>query len=106
MNERLKATLFAALMSLASIIFILYYTDADISWELISRVNGWFLFLAVALHVLSWMLYALRLKLLASMAGHQITFPLSFRCTLASNFLAAITPSSAGGGPANQIPGR
>ncbi|WP_348303260.1 flippase-like domain-containing protein [Methanothrix sp.] len=99
MNERLKATLFAALMSLASIIFILYYTDADISWELISRVNGWFLLLAVALHVFSWILYSLRLKLLASMAGHQITFPLSFRCTLASNFLAAITPSSAGGEP-------
>jgi len=99
MNERLKATLFAALMSLASIIFILYYTDADISWELISRVNGWFLLLAVALHVFSWMLYALRLKLLASMAGHEITLPLSFRCTLASNFLAAITPSSAGGEP-------
>jgi len=91
--------LFAALMSLASIIFILYYTDADISWELISRVNGWFLLLAVALHVFSWMLYALRLKLLASMAGHEITLPLSFRCTLASNFLAAITPSSAGGEP-------
>ncbi len=91
--------MFAALMSLASIIFILYYTDADISWELISRVNGWFLLLAVALHVFSWMLYALRLKLLASMAGHEITLPLSFRCTLASNFLAAITPSSAGGEP-------
>jgi hypothetical protein len=45
------------------------------------------------------MLYALRLKLLASMAGHEITLPLSFRCTLASNFLAAITPSSAGGEP-------
>jgi uncharacterized protein (TIRG00374 family) len=99
MNERLKATLFAALMSLVSIIFILYYTDADISWELLSRVNGWFLLLAVALHVFSWMLYALRLKLLASMAGHEITLPLSFRCTLASNFLAAITPSSAGGEP-------
>ncbi|MGV8089813.1 MAG: flippase-like domain-containing protein, partial [Methanothrix sp.] len=99
MNERLKATLFAALMSLVSIIFILYYTDADISWELISRVNGWFLLLAVALHVFSWVLYSLRLKLLSSMAGHQITFPLSFRCTLASNFIAAITPSSAGGEP-------
>lgn len=91
--------MFVALMSLASIIFILYYTDADISWELLSRVNGWFLLLAVALHVFSWMLYALRLKLLASMAGHEITLPLSFRCTLASNFLAAITPSSAGGEP-------
>lgn len=91
--------MFAALMSLVSIIFILYYTDADISWELLSRVNGWFLLLAVALHVFSWMLYALRLKLLASMAGHEITLPLSFRCTLASNFLAAITPSSAGGEP-------
>lgn len=91
--------MFAALMSLVSIIFILYYTDADISWELISRVNGWFLLLAVALHVFSWVLYSLRLKLLSSMAGHQITFPLSFRCTLASNFIAAITPSSAGGEP-------
>jgi len=99
MNERLKATLFAALMSLASIIFILYYTDADISWEMISQVSGAFLMLAVGLHVLSWMLYALRLKLLVSMAKHEISFPLSVRCTLASNFLAAITPSSAGGEP-------
>lgn len=99
MNERLKATLFAALMSLVSIILILYYTDADISWETISRVNGWFLILAVALHVLTWIFYSLRLKLLVSMTGHQISFPFSFRCTLASNFLAAITPSSAGGEP-------
>ena len=99
MNGRLKATFFAALMSLVSIILILYYTDADISWEMISRVNGWFLILAVALHVLSWVFYSLRLKLLASMAGHEISFPLSFRCTLASNFLAAITPSSSGGEP-------
>ncbi len=99
MNERLKATLFAALMSLASIIFILHYTDADFSWEMITRVSAGFLIMAVGLHVLSWMIYALRLKLLASMAGHQISFSLSFRCTLASYFLAAITPSSAGGEP-------
>jgi len=99
MNERLKAILFAALMSLVSIVFILYYTDADLSWEMISRVSAGFLMLAIGLHVLSWMIYALRLKLLASMAGHPISFPLSVRCTLASNFMAAITPSSAGGEP-------
>lgn len=99
MNERLKATLFAALMSLVSIILILYYTDADINWEMIAHVSAGFLILAVALHVLSWIFYSLRLKLLVSMTGHQISFPLSFRCTLASNFLAAITPSSAGGEP-------
>lgn len=99
MNERLKTTLFAAIMSLVSIIVILYYTDTNISWEMISRVDGRFLLLAVLLHVLSWTFYALRLKLLTSMAGHVIGFNLSIHCTLASNFLAAITPSSAGGEP-------
>ena len=99
MNERLKATSFAILMSLVSIVLIFHYTGADISWDMISRVSGGFMMLAVALHVLSWMIYSLRLKLLASMAGHPIDFSLSFRCTLASSFLAAITPSSAGGEP-------
>ena len=99
MDQRLKATLFAVAMSLVSIAVILYFTDTNINWAIISRIDGKFLILAVVLHMLSWTFYALRLKLLASMAGHGISIPLSIRCTLASYFLAAITPSSAGGEP-------
>jgi len=91
--------LLATLISLASIIIILKYTNANLSWEIISRVDVRFLVLAVILHVCSWIFYSIRLKLLTSMAGHEISLRLSLKTTLASNLLAAVTPSSAGGEP-------
>jgi len=66
---------------------------------MILQVDGKFLALALVLHVFSWVFYAVRLKRLTSLAGHEISFRLSFKSTLASNFLAALTPSSAGGEP-------
>ena len=98
-DERVKAVLLATLISLASIIIILKYTNANISWKIISQVDGRFLVLGLVLHVCSWIFYAIRLKLLTSMAGHEISFRLSLKSTLASNLLAAVTPSSAGGEP-------
>jgi glycosyltransferase 2 family protein len=98
-DERVKAVLLATFMSLASIIIILKITDADISSTVIPHIDGRFLVLAFILHVFCWIFYSIRLKQLASLAGHKISFLLSLRSTLASNFLAAITPSSAGGEP-------
>lgn len=98
-DERTRALLIASFMSLAAIVVILKFTDANISWSMISQVDIEFLALALFLHVLSWVFYAARLKRLTSLAGHEISFRLSFKSTLASNFLAALTPSSAGGEP-------
>lgn len=98
-DERARAILLATFMSLAAVIIILKFTDTNLSWEMISKVDGRFLVLGLVLHVLSWFFYAIRLKVLAALAGHDITFGLSLRSTLASNFLAALTPSSAGGEP-------
>ncbi|RQW80983.1 MAG: TIGR00374 family protein [Methanothrix sp.] len=98
-DERTRALLIASLMSLAAIIFILKFTDANLSWSMIFQVDGRFLVLALALHISSWVFYAVRLQRLTSLAGHEISFRLSFKSTLASNFLAALTPSSAGGEP-------
>lgn len=98
-DERVKAVLLATFISLASIIIILKYTNANLSWEIIYQIDVRFLVLAVILHVCSWIFYATRLKLLASMAGHEISLRLSLKTTLASNLVAAITPSSAGGEP-------
>lgn len=98
-DERIKAVLLATFISLASIIIILKYTNANVSWQMISQVDGRFLILGFILHVSSWFFYSIRLKLLTSMAGHQISFRLSLKTTLASNFVASITPSSAGGEP-------
>ena len=98
-DEKVRAVLLATVMSLASIIIILEFTDTNLSWNLISRVQAKFLALALVLHMFSWIFYAIRLKFLASLAGHEITFRLSLISTLASNFLGALTPSSAGGEP-------
>jgi uncharacterized protein (TIRG00374 family) len=98
-DEKVKAALLATFMSLVSIIIILKFTETNVSWKMISQVQGRFLILAFALHMFSWIFYAVRLKLLASLAGHEITFRLSLVSTLASNFLAALTPSSVGGEP-------
>ena len=98
-DEKVKAALLATIMSLASIIIILKFTETNVSWKMLSQVQGRFLILGLVLHMLSWIFYAVRLKLLASLAGHKISFRLSLISTLASNFLAALTPSSAGGEP-------
>jgi len=98
-DERVKAVLLAVFMSLAAIILILKFTDTNISWKMLTVVQGRFLILGLVLHMFSWIFYAVRLKLLASLAGHEISFRLSLISTLASNFLAALTPSSAGGEP-------
>ena len=98
-DERIKTVLLATFISLASIIIILKYTNVNISWQMISQVDGRFLILGFILHVSSWFFYSIRLKLLTSMAGHKISFRLSLKTTLASNFVASITPSSAGGEP-------
>jgi glycosyltransferase 2 family protein len=98
-DERVKAALLAVFMSLASIILILKFTETNLSWNMLSLIKGRFLILALVFHMFSWIFYAVRLKLLASLAGHKISFRLSLVSTLASNFLAALTPSSAGGEP-------
>ena len=68
-DEKVKAVLLATFMSLASIIIILEFTDTNLSWNLIARVQAKFLVLGLVLHMFSWIFYAVRLKLLASLAG-------------------------------------
>jgi hypothetical protein len=57
------------------------------------------LLLALFLHSLFWLFWALRFKLLASFLQKRISYGYSLLTTIASSFLAALTPSSAGGEP-------
>lgn len=98
-DERTKAVLLATATSLVAIIIIIKFTDAGTSWITLMQIDGGYLLLGVVLHVLSWIFYSIRLRSLADLAGHRISFELALRSTLASNFMAAITPSSAGGEP-------
>ncbi|MGA9097967.1 MAG: flippase-like domain-containing protein [Methanotrichaceae archaeon] len=96
---RLRQVLIAVIISIAAIIVILKFTNTSITYHALSRADIRFVLLALFLHVFSWVFWSLRIQILAALAGHNISFGLAFRTTLASNFLAAMTPSSAGGEP-------
>ncbi len=98
-DGRLRQVLLAVIISVAAIIVILKFTNTSITYNALSRADIRFVLLALSLHVFSWVFWSLRIQILAALAGHNITFSLAFRTTLASNFLAAMTPSSAGGEP-------
>ncbi len=96
---RSKQVILAVIISIAAIIIILKFTNTDITYQALSKADIRFVLLALLLHVSSWFFWSLRIQILASLIGHKISFGLAFRTTLASNFLAAMTPSSAGGEP-------
>lgn len=87
------------LISIASILLIFRLTETSITWSAISAAKWELLLLAFMLHALFWLFWAVRLKLLFSFLNHTISLGYAFDTTLASMFLAAITPSSAGGEP-------
>ncbi|MFZ2070490.1 MAG: flippase-like domain-containing protein, partial [Halobacteriota archaeon] len=87
------------LISVASIIVIFKLTETNLTWSAISEAAPEMLLIAFMLHSLFWFFWALRLKLLFSFLKQKISFGYALETTLASMFLAAITPSSAGGEP-------
>jgi uncharacterized protein (TIRG00374 family) len=94
-----KQILLATSISIISIIIILKLTGTADTWKALSQIDIKFLVLAFILHALSWTFYSLRLKFLTSMAGHNVSFGLSFRSTLATAFVGSLTPSAIGGEP-------
>jgi uncharacterized protein (TIRG00374 family) len=94
-----KDIFIAILISLLAIIIVLKFTNTDITYKVLSSINIKFVLLALSLHLLSWVFWSLRIQLLAVTVGHGISFNLAFKTTLASNFLASLTPSAAGGEP-------
>lgn len=98
-GRTVKQILLATSTSIISIIIILKFTGTTATWKVLSEIDIRFLLLAFILHALSWIIYSLRLKFLTSLAGHKVSFGLSFRSTLATAFVGSLTPSAVGGEP-------
>ncbi|MDI6885928.1 MAG: flippase-like domain-containing protein [archaeon] len=87
------------LISIASILVIFKLTETSLTWSVIIEAKSELLLIAFICHALFWLFWALRLKLLFSFLNQKISIGYALDTTLASMFLAAITPSSAGGEP-------
>ncbi|MBN1456147.1 MAG: flippase-like domain-containing protein [Methanomicrobia archaeon] len=97
-SGRLK-NLAGLLISLATIVVIFKLTETNLTWDLLTEAQLWLLVLALLFHVLFWLFWAIRLKILCSYLYQTISVRYALETVLASSFLAAITPSSVGGEP-------
>ncbi len=89
-----------------AITFIAFFAIFRISGKnvfSILRAKSEFVIIALLLHSLFWTFWALRLRFIAKIIDGDLEYKNAFTITLASNFFAAITPSSAGGEPIRVI---
>ncbi len=98
-SKTLKMAIIGVIISVLTIAVIMKYTETKLTLSEIERANLFYILLALLLQVCFWFLWALRLKMVVSYLGHDISMKYSLETTIASMFLAAITPSSAGGEP-------
>ncbi len=94
-----KPMLIGLIVSVVTIVVIFKLTETKVTWRIILQADWRFLILAFLLHSLFWFFWGVRLKQLTSMLKADIPLGYALEISIASTFLAAITPSSAGGEP-------
>ncbi|HWQ65722.1 MAG TPA: flippase-like domain-containing protein [Methanospirillum sp.] len=78
---------------------ILFSTFNEETFGYLSHLNIFCLVLAIALRVVSFSLWAERIRVMSGALGYCVSFKTCFVAVIANLLVAAITPSSAGGEP-------
>jgi len=87
-------------LSAASIAIVFIYTNSGETLRAIRKIEPMFLLAAVALAVADWLGGGLRVFILMRGVGQKISFATGLKAALANVAMGAMTPSQAGGGPA------
>ncbi|MCS7119025.1 MAG: UPF0104 family protein [Archaeoglobaceae archaeon] len=96
---RWKGAILGVLLSVLTTYIIFKLTETNFTWEILRRLDPIYLFLSFFLQTIFWLLWASRLRRISHYMGYKIPFKYSLKITFSSMFVAAITPSSAGGEP-------
>lgn len=101
MNKSQKRWLILSIsISLAVILVVLFITfDPKSTISALQKANPWIIVLAFAMHVVSLLFWALRIKLMCRSLGYKIGFGHTFRLVCSNMFIASVTPSQVGGEP-------
>lgn len=78
---------------------VLYFTVDESTIGYLSRINPYYLVLAVLLHLLSVGFWALRIQKMSASLGYRVRLTHCLNLVLANMLVAAVTPSQAGGEP-------
>jgi uncharacterized protein (TIRG00374 family) len=87
-------------LSVASIALVFVFTEPGRTLEALARIQPAFLAAALTLAVADWLGGGLRIYVLTRGLSRRISFRASVKAALANVSMGAMTPSQAGGGPA------
>lgn len=99
MDKVKKSLLFSVLVSLVSIVVVIWFTMDLEDFGQISKIDPLYLIIALFFHMGSWVVWSARIKTLTKASGGYIPFLKTFKIVVSSLFAAGITPSQAGGEP-------
>ncbi len=94
-----RKIILAVFISLFTIIIIFKFTNTNVTYQALSSINTASVILAIILQALSWIFWSLRIQILSKLVAQEVSFSLAMQTTLASLFVASLTPSTAGGEP-------
>lgn len=86
-------------LSIISILIVVILTVDVSTLENLRKINPTILILALGLHSFSYVVWAARMKVMSSSVGTEVSLVRSTEIVLSNLFVAAITPSMAGGEP-------
>lgn len=94
-----KCLIISLLISVISIIAVMFYTLNSQTLESVRNIRPEFLLLALCLHLLSYLLWGMRTRSMCKYLGFNVDISRAVEIVISSTFLASVTPSSIGGEP-------
>jgi uncharacterized protein (TIRG00374 family) len=99
MKDYTKWVTSSILISIFSIVVVLIFTLDTTTIDVVREIRPEYILVALGIHILSFVIWGLRTKSMASALGHKIGIIQAIEIVVSSTFVAAITPSSIGGEP-------
>ena len=87
------------LISILSIAIILIFTLDTTTIKVVREIRPGYILAAFGIHILSFVIWGLRIRAMTSALGHKISLRRSYEIVVSGTFIAALTPSSIGGEP-------
>lgn len=98
--ERLKKLFIISLIiSIIVLVLVTVFTIGPDTLPILQRMEPVYLLAAVALHVVSYIIWGLRMKVMTEALGYRIGVKDATEIVIANLFAASVTPSMAGGEP-------
>lgn len=94
-----KGIMLSVSFSIIALIIVMVLTQNDLAFKGLVRVELKYLFLALLITFLYWLMKTFKLKILTTAMGARISTYKVFSIYLASSFLAHVTPLASGGLP-------